>query len=46
MESTKEEKDVKGQFELHKAVFDNDLKKLNQILKQNKDVIDRKVKKI
>lgn len=31
------------EFELHRAVFDNDLRKLNQIIKHNKEVIDRKV---
>lgn len=44
MEGSKEEQDVNDQFELHKAVFDNNLRKLNQVLKQNKDMIDRKVK--
>lgn len=45
MESSKDEKDDQEQFELHKSVFDNDLKKLNQIVKFNKDVIDKKVRK-
>lgn len=43
MESSKDEKDDQEQFELHKSVFDNDLKKLNQIVKSSKDVIDKKV---
>jgi hypothetical protein len=44
MDDSVEEKDVEVQYELHKAVFDNDLKKLNQMIKTNKDLIDRKVK--
>lgn len=31
------------EFELHRAVFDNDLRKLNQIIKHKDGVIDRKV---
>ena len=31
------------EFELHRSVFDNDLKKLTQILKNNKEKIDKKV---
>lgn len=31
------------EFELHKSVFNNDLKKLTQILKNNKEIIDKKV---
>jgi hypothetical protein len=34
----------KNEYELHKSVFDNDLKKLSQILKTNKEIIDKKVK--
>lgn len=45
MESPKDEPVDEEKFELHKCVFDNDLKKLNQIIKCNKDVIDRKVRK-
>ena len=44
MESSKDEKDEQEQFELHKSVFNNDLKKLNQIIKFNNEVIDKKVK--
>lgn len=44
MDSSVEEKEADEQYELHKAVFDNDLKKLNQIIKSNKDLIDKKVK--
>jgi hypothetical protein len=42
------EKDNESEFALHKSVFDNDLKKLTQILKvtKNKEAIDKKVKKI
>lgn len=43
MDGSKDDKAGEVQFALHKAVFDNDLKKLNQIIKQNKDVIDKKV---
>lgn len=43
MDGSKEGGEV--QYALHKAVFDNDLKKLNQTIKQNKDAIDRKVTK-
>jgi hypothetical protein len=32
------------EFELHKCVFDNDLKKLTQLLKANKEIADKKVK--
>lgn len=45
MNGSKDDKDSEDQFALHKAVFDNDLKKLNLIIKQNKDAIDRKVRK-
>lgn len=40
------EKDNNNEWELHKSVFDNDLKKLTQILKatKNKEAIDKKVK--
>lgn len=31
------------EFELHRSVFNNDLKKLTQILKNNKEIIDKKV---
>lgn len=31
------------EFELHKSVFNNDLKKLTQILKNNKEIVDKKV---
>lgn len=31
------------EFELHRSVFNNDLKKLTQILKNNKEEIDKKV---
>ena len=31
------------EFELHKSVFNNDLKKLTQILKHNKEIVDKKV---
>lgn len=44
MESSKDD-NGKENYELHKCIFDNDLKKLNQIIKFNKDVIDRKVKR-
>lgn len=44
MERSKDEKDDQEQFELHKSVFDNDLKKLNQIIKFNNGVIDKKVR--
>lgn len=44
MESSPDEKVVNEQYELHKTIFDGDLKKLNQILKQNKDLIDKKVR--
>lgn len=44
MEGSKDDPDEAGNFELHKSVFDNDLKKLNQIIKFNKDVIDKKVR--
>lgn len=40
MESSKDDADG---FELHRSVFDNDLRKLNQIVKHNKEEIDRKV---
>jgi hypothetical protein len=42
------EKNNESEFALHKSVFDNDLKKLTQILKvtKNKEAIDKKVKKI
>lgn len=43
MESSKEESDDSRSFELHKSVFDNDLKRLLNIIKSNKDVIDKKV---
>lgn len=43
MESSKEEPDDSRSFELHKSVFDNDLKRLLNIIKSNKDVIDKKV---
>jgi hypothetical protein len=46
MESPQEGKDDQEQFELHKSVFDNDLKKLSQIIKFKKDVIDKKVRKV
>ncbi|CAG9798575.1 unnamed protein product [Chironomus riparius] len=32
------------EFELHKSVFNNDLKKLTQILKNNKEIVDKKDK--
>ncbi|XP_070497032.1 ankyrin repeat domain-containing protein 13C [Chironomus tepperi] len=32
------------EFELHRSVFNNDLKKLTQILKNNKEIIDKKDK--
>lgn len=45
-----EDKEKEGymEFELHKSVFDNDLRKLTQVLKtlkNNKEAIDKKVKK-
>lgn len=42
------EKDNETEWALHKSVFDNDLRKLTQILKatKNKEAIDKKVKKI
>lgn len=42
------EKDIENEWELHKSVFDNDLKKLTQILKatKNKETIDKKVKNL
>lgn len=40
MDETSKEFD---EFELHRSVFNNDLKKLTQILKHNKEVIDKKV---
>lgn len=43
MESPKDEVTDDLRFEIHKTIFENDLKKLNQILKLNKDMIDKKV---
>lgn len=40
MDDTEKEID---EFALHKSVFDNDLKKLTQILKSNKEIVDKKV---
>lgn len=45
MDGSKDEENAEIQFALHKAVFDNDLRKLNQIIKQNKNAIDKKVTK-
>ena len=44
MDSSQQELDAL--YELHKAVFDNDLKKLNQILRYKKEVVDKKVREI
>lgn len=33
-----------GTFDMHRAVFDNDLRRLNQIVKHQKEEIDKKVK--
>lgn len=44
MESSKEELADDERYEIHKSIFENDLKRLNQILKFSKDVIDRKVR--
>lgn len=45
MESSKDEVvDDDERFEIHKTIFENDLKRLNQILKNYKEVIDRKVR--
>lgn len=43
MDSSPDEKVVREQYDLHKAIFNNDLKKVIQILKQGKDLIDKKV---
>lgn len=43
MDGSKEDSGEQDNYELHKKIFDNDLKKLNQIIKYNKDVIDKKV---
>lgn len=45
MERSPDEKVVEERYELHKAIFDSDLKGLNQILMLNKkDLIDKKVR--
>lgn len=43
MDGSKGDSGEQDNYELHKTIFDNDLKKLNQIIKYNKDVIDKKV---
>lgn len=44
MDEVKPEMRAGGTFDLHRAVFDNDLRKLSQIVKHQKDEIDKKVK--
>lgn len=44
MNEVKPEIRAGGTFDLHRAVFDNDLRKLSQIVKHQKEEIDKKVK--
>lgn len=46
MESSKDDTDDASNYDLHKTIFDNDLKRLNNIIKYQKDVIDKKVSEI